>query len=230
MLPERVSEDLPRYAAELQKRNLQLPLITTAITGPDSPQAQEILGAAKQLKVQFYRLGSPYHEKGRAVAEQIREYRARFKELAALNRQVRIGALVQNHSPAGRVYLAGDLAEMRELVRGFDPAEIGVAFDVGHALIVHGDGWREHFAALKPHIKIIYIKDALRSGGFVPFGQGELGKIGCFRLLREMGYSAPISMHIEFDWSNQGKRKTRAALLETLKQSRATLHNWLAKG
>src|SRR6266849_3359794 len=55
--PERAAEDLPRYAAALRQRSLQLPLLTTAITGVSSPHTEDILRAAKKLGVQFYRLG-----------------------------------------------------------------------------------------------------------------------------------------------------------------------------
>src|SRR5437667_3400439 len=37
VLPEHVQDELPRYADALQKRNLYLPLLTTAITRVDSP-------------------------------------------------------------------------------------------------------------------------------------------------------------------------------------------------
>lgn len=227
VLPERVAEDLPRYHALLQKRGLSMPLITTAITSTATPHAEEILKTAKRLGVQHYRLGSPNHEKGLAVGDQIKSFRAQLKDVAALNKQLGIGALFQNHSPAGRAYLGGDLNEMREVVEGFDPEEIGVAFDIGHALIVHGDDWRKHFEALKPHIRIIYVKDARREGRWVRFGEGDVGKTDYFKLLRQMGYHAPVSLHIEYDWVKKGEPKTRATLLEVLRHSATTLRGWL---
>jgi sugar phosphate isomerase/epimerase len=136
--------------------------------------------------------------------------------------------MLQNHSPSGHAYIGGDLSELYELVKDFDPSQIGVAFDIGHALVVHGDGWREHFEQLKTHLRVAYIKDVKREGRWVRFGEGELGHTGYFKLLREMNYSAPISLHIEFDWSNKGKEKTRAVLAEALKESAAELRKWLA--
>src|ERR1051326_1655291 len=49
ILPERVADDLPRYAAILKKRGLTLPLLTTAILSPASPHAEEILRIAKKV-------------------------------------------------------------------------------------------------------------------------------------------------------------------------------------
>jgi hypothetical protein len=37
-------------------------------------------------------------------------------------------------------------------------------------------------------------------------------------------------MHIEFDWADGGKSKTRAALLKALQESARVLRSWLAEG
>ena len=227
ILPERAAEEMPRYVAALRKRRLDMPLLTTAITSTASPHTEEILGTAKRLGAQFYRLGFIERELAIPAKKQCREMKAQLKDLAALNQQIGIGAIVQNHSPAGRTYLGGDLTELIDIVQGFDPAQIGVAFDIGHALMVHGDQWRAHFEKLKPHIKVVYVKDVTRDGHWLPFGQGAIGGLGYFKLLRQMGYRAPISLHVEFDWTEQGKSKTRAALVKALGDSARALKRWL---
>jgi sugar phosphate isomerase/epimerase len=164
------------------------------------------------------------------AAKQVSEIKAQLKDLAALNKQIGIGAIFQNHSPSGRSYVGGDLAEMFDIVKDFDPAQIGVAFDIGHALVVHGDDWRRHFEKLKSHLKIAYVKDVKRPGRWVPFGEGDIGSTGYFKLLKELNYHAPVSLHIEFDWTDGGKSKTRAALVKTLQNSARVLRRWLASG
>jgi len=62
----------------------------------------------------------------------------------------------------------------------------------------------------------------------VPFGQGEIAATGYFKLLKEMGYRAPISLHIEFDWKDGGKTGTRAALVKALQDCARMLKGWLA--
>ena len=226
--PERVKEDLPRYIEALKKRNLSMPLIATAITGISSPHAEAVLRMARRSGTRYYRVG--FVDREADVTRQIREIKAAFKELAALNKQVGITALVQNHSPSsGRQYLGGDMTELRKLVEDFDPKEIAIAFDIGHALIVHKDGWREHFAPLKSHLRIAYLKDASKSGRWVPFGQGDAANSGYFKLLREMHYQAPVSLHLEYDWHQNGKEKNRATLLKALKEGSAVLRQWLAE-
>ena len=162
ILPERAQEEMPRYVAALRKRSLTMPLLTTAITSASSPHTEEILRTAQKLGVQSYRTGFIERQQAVSVEQQCREVKAQLKELAALNRQIGVGAIVQNHSPAGRAYLGGNLTELYDLVQGFDPAQVGVAFDIAHALVVHGDQWRAHFEKLKPYIKVVYIKDVTR--------------------------------------------------------------------
>ncbi len=228
ILPARATQELPQYTAALKKRGLQMPLLTTAITGVSSPSAEDVLRAARNLGVQYYRLGFVLRQPAVPAAKQVDEVKAQLKDLAALNKQVGIGAIFQNHSPSGRSYLGGDLTELYDIVKDFDPAQVGVAFDIGHALVVHGDDWRWHFEKLKPHVKIAYVKDVTRAGRWVPFGEGDIAATGYFKLLRQMGYRAPISLHIEFNWSDGGKSKTRAALVKALRESADVLRRWLA--
>ena len=226
ILPDQAALELPRYAEALNRHNLHLPLLTTAIVGPASPYTEEIVKTARRLGVQSYRLG--FIERQADVKKQIADVRAQLKELAALNRRIGVGAVLQNHSPTAKKYLGGDLNDLAELVQGFEPGELGVAFDIGHALVVHGDEWRKHFEVLKRHIRTVYVKDVTRDGKWVPFGQGAIGGLGYFELLRSTGFHGPVSLHVEFDWDEKGKSRTREALLKALKESLAVLRPWLA--
>ena len=230
VLPERAADDLPRYAESLKKHGIGMPLITTAILSPDSPDTEKILRTAKKLGVRFYRTGFIDRRDDQEINAQIAQARAKFKDLAAMNREIGIGAIVQNHSPAGHGYLGGDLNELEEILAVFDPNEIGAAFDIGHAIKVHQNEWRRHFEKLKSHVKTAYVKDTSKSGQWVRFGDGEIGKVGYFKLLRDSGYDAPISMHIEFDWSQKGANKNSDALLVALKESVGVLRRWLNAG
>lgn len=225
--PEKAEQELPRYYEALQKHNLKLPLLTTGITSASSPYTESLLRTAKKLGVQYYRLG--FIERQVDIRKQVREVRAHLKDLAAVNKELGIGALLQNHSPdAQTTYFGGYLPELVDTVDGFDPSQIGVAFDIAHALVVHGDDWRKYFEELRPHFRIAYIKDVTRTRKWVPFGHGAIGSCGYFELLRQSGYHAPLSLHIEFDWSNSGRNKNRMALVRALKESSAVVRNWLS--
>ncbi len=225
--PERAAEELPRYLEALRKRKLSLPLLTTAITSPATAHTERVLRTARKLGVQYYRLGPRHHARDVPLARQIREAKAELKDLAALNREIGIGAIFQNHSPSGRKYLGGDLTELRELVADLDPAQVAVAFDIGHALVVHGDAWRQHFDPLRPHIRVVYVKDVTPAGTWLPLGRGGIFQTGFFGLLPQMPYSGPFSLHVEYDWHQGGASRNRATLLKALSQDQATLRGWL---
>jgi sugar phosphate isomerase/epimerase len=105
--------------------------------------------------------------------------------------------------------------------------QIGVAFDLGHAMAMHSDEWSTHFEKLKPWIKVAYVKDYKRGAGFVAFGEGDFGQTDFFHRLHAMNHRVPLSVHIEYDWA-KGQTKTRETLLIALKNSRSALGKWLA--
>lgn len=224
--PERAADELPKYAEALRQQGKGVLLLTTGIQNPKSAHAEPILRAAKRLGVKYYRLGSWNHPQGRKDAGLVAEARRQLQELAALNRQLGMTGLVQNHTPGGQAYLGGDLAEMAELVSGFNPEEIGVAFDLGHAINVHGDDWKPHFQRLTSHVKVVYVKDVKRGAGFVPFGEGEFGASDFFRELNRLQYHAPVSIHIEFKWTNAQGAKSRSDLVKALRASVVATRKW----
>lgn len=222
--PERAAEELPDYVEALRKRNLRMPYLTSAITSTTTPQAEVVLRTAKKLGIERYRLGFIYRSEDAAWPTQLKEVRAHLKDLAALNKEIGIGAVMQNHSPSGRTYVGGNLDELAAIVEGFDPEQVGVAFDIAHAINVHGQDWRLRFDKLRPHLKVVYIKDTNREKHFVPLGQGEVGSTGYFPLLKQVGYHAPVSLHIEYDGAQP---ETRTALLKAVKESLGALRQWL---
>ncbi len=228
--PEAAAEALPRYAEALRKQGRTALLLTTAILGPSSAHALDILRAARKLGARYYRLGPVQVGRAADATKEIAETRSRLKELAALNRELGVTAVFQNHSPGGKNrYLGGDLPELWQIVREFNPDEIGVAFDLGHAINVHGAKWPEHFERLKSHVKVAYVKDVVPGRGFVRFGQGEFSRTDWFTRLKALNYQAPFSIHIEFDWSGPDKKRTRPALVAALRECANELRQWVAK-
>jgi sugar phosphate isomerase/epimerase len=226
IVPERVEADLPVYVDALRKRGLQMPYVTTAITSTASPKAEVLLQTAKRLDVKRYRLGFMFRAEGDGWKKQLQEVRARLKDLAALNKQLGIGAVLQNHSPSGHTYVGGDVDELAEIVEGFDPEQLGVAFDIAHAINVHGVQWRSKFDRIRSHLRVVYVKDCNRQKQFVPLGQGQVGASGYFEVLKELRYNAPVSLHIEY--SGKAQPETRPELLMAVQNSLRLLRGWLA--
>ena len=134
--------------------------------------------------------------------------------------------LVQNHSSwagKGKGPAGGDLDELYDLVKDFDPQRIAVAFDLGHAIIAHGDAWGR-FEKLRPHIRVVYVKDVQRPDRFVPFGQGEFGHSGFFPMLAKMKTVRRYRCTSNTNGRPRGRRPT--ALAAVLKENRRVLGQW----
>ncbi len=222
ILPGRAVDDLPRYAEILARKQLKIHLLTSGITEVASPHAEAILRSARKLGVRYYRLGFFKPESDWPVGKQAQEIRSALKDVAAMNREIGVCALFQNHSGS----FGANLADVREVVSEFDPAQVGVAFDIGHAILIHGEGWSSHFEALTSHLRVAYFKDARHGASWVRFGEGDIARAGYFKRLQQLGYAAPFSLHIEFDWSEGGKSRNRESLLRALRESRVVLQQW----
>lgn len=223
VLPERAAEDLPAYARALRENGIAIHLLTTAIVNPSTPHAETVLRAASKLGIRYYRLGFFKPRQGQPFERQAAEIRSGLKDLSQLNRELGLCALFQNHGGS----VGAHLDEAALILEGLDPDILGAAFDLGHALAVHGLDWRPYFEKIKSRLRIAYIKDAKIGDSWVPFGEGDFGKTDYFTVLKQVNYTNPFSLHIEFDWSGKGKAKTRQALLNTLRESRAALKGWL---
>ncbi len=224
VLPERAAEDLPRYAETLSKHGRRILLLTTAITGLNSPHAETLLRSGAKLGVKHYRLGYWKYSRDHPPEETLREIKAQLKDLAALNHELGLCALLQNH--AGRDYVGAKVRDLWQIAREFDPSEVGIAFDLGHALNELGEDWRATFEQLSPRLAVAYVKDWTPAQGFVPFGEGMFAKTDFFQRLKRMHYSAPLSVHNEYDWAGGRKEHTRARLTAALKSDLTVLKRW----
>jgi len=80
--------------------------------------------------------------------------KAQLKDLAALNKEIGICGLLQITRLQGAQPIS--VGPIRT-ARGGERIRIratGIAFDIGHALVVHGDDWRAQFEKLKSHFKL----------------------------------------------------------------------------
>jgi len=220
--PDRAAEELPRYAEALRRRGRRIGLLTTHITSPASPHAETILRTARALGVRWYRTG--YWRISKDKAPNLDAIRSELRDLAAMNRELGITGVVQNHSGA---FVGGDLDQMERMLDGCHPDHIGLAFDFCHALITHGEDWVRHYERLAPRIRVVYVKDVRLPRDFVPLGEGALSRTGWVARVRGLNLESPISLHIEYDWAH-GEPKTPDRLAAALHRDLAVLNRWLS--
>jgi sugar phosphate isomerase/epimerase len=229
VLPERVDDDLPKLAAALRARGREILGLATDIRTADA-LSEKVLRAAAGAGIRFYRIGMPRYRDGIPIPKQLDEIRAQLKDLAALNAQLGITGMMQNHS--GNGYVGAALWDIHLLTDGFDPRHFGVHFDIGHATIEGGLSWPTNFALVKDRVGAVIVKDFAwkftpGQGGtpvWCPIGRGMINP-KFFTLLRASGFHGPVMMEFEYPFENASV----GARLRAFQADNTQLRTWLKK-
>lgn len=193
--PEQAADDLPGYVTALAKRNLKILVMATSINRADQPHAEATLRTAAKLGVKTYRLAGLRYDLKKPIRAQLDELKPQLRELAALNRDLGITAVYQNH--AGSSNVGGPIWDLDYLMQEFDPTEIAVAYDIRHAMVEGSSAWPVSFKMIRPRIRAVFVKDFVFDKGKarnVPMGEGHVGS-RFYETLRQGGYTGPISIH-----------------------------------
>jgi sugar phosphate isomerase/epimerase len=227
ILPERVDEDLPKMAAALRARGQEILVLATDIVRPDA-LSERVLRAAARAGIRLYRMGYFRYQAGAPIARQLEGIRPQLKELAALNRQLGVTGLLQNHS--GNGYVGSAIWDVFRLIEDIDPREIGLHFDIGHATVEGGLSWPTNFALVKDRVAAVIVKDFAwkltpgRGGttDWCPIGKGMV-QPRFFPMLKASGFQGPLTMQFEYPFENE----SLDARMRAFKADNAQLRAWL---
>ena len=225
--PERVEEELPRWVEALAKRDLKMTVMTSSINDPDDPLTERVLRTAAGLGIRRYRMKYLRYDAGQPILEQLDQWRGRFRDLAAINRELGITAVYQNH--ASRNMFGAAIWDLRRVLEGIPAAEIGVAYDIRHATVEGGKSWPITFRMIRPHIDTVYVKDFHWTDGDVenvPLGQGQIDR-RFVSMLAESGFRGPISLHEEY--LDHRKPELIPEHFAAIRRDFATLRQWLGR-
>jgi len=223
VVPERVEDDLPKLVEALKRRNLEITVMSSDVNRVDQPFTPKVLRTAASLGIKRYRMGAYRYDLAQPVAAQLEQLRPVVAELAALNRELGLNGLYQNHSGATNV--GAPVWDVYSLVKDHPADVLGIAFDIRHATVEGGLAWPIHFNLVQPHLGAVYVKDFTwhgRKAENVPLGAGQVDP-RFFKQLLQSGYSGPISVHVEY-LERAGVRDNA----EALRKDFATLRSWLA--
>ena len=199
VIPEQVEDDLPKMVEALKQEGLNLTVMTSSINEVSDEQFTEsVLKTAAGLWVKRFRMGYYKYDLKRPIRAQLNEFRPRLKDLVAFTRELGIKPIYQNHS--GKDYFGGPLWDVAEVFEDFSPDEIGVAYDIGHATVEGAKVWPLNFAAVRPYIDTVYLKEPTWKDNKLewgPLGAGAVDK-GFFKLLKESDFSGTVSIHVEY--------------------------------
>jgi sugar phosphate isomerase/epimerase len=220
--PERAVDELPKLVDALAKRNLKITMITTDVLGVDDPNTRPLLQTAAKLGIPMYRMGFYTYDLKRPVMEQLNAIGPRLKELGALNAELGIQAVYQNHS--GAEHVGGTVWDIYSLIKDIPNEQIALAFDIRHATIEAGLSWPTVYNAMRPRIATVYVKDfdwVGRRAEHVPLGKGRVDSAFFQRLLAD-GFAGPISLHVEYLGDGDAQEN-----LAALRRDLGVLRGWM---
>jgi len=223
VLPERVEDDLPEMVEALKKHGLEMTILTSDINNASQPQAHKVLATAKKLGITRYRMLWYQYDLAKPVRPQLEAIRPQVKDLVAMNRELGVTALYQNHSGAKMV--GAPLWDIYDIIQDHDPKQISIAYDIMHATAEGGLDWPIQFNLIQSHLGAVYVKDFTwenHKTKATPLGTGQINH-DFFALLKKSGFNGPISMHVEY-LERVNDRKIQA---DAFKKDFGTLRKWL---
>ena len=226
--PEAVPDELPKLVEALKKRGLEITVMTSDVNDPNDPVNERVLRTAASLGVRRYRMRYFKYDMKKPILQQLDNWRPQVRELAALNAELGITAVYQNH--AGRNYCGAPLWDLQRLLDGVSVEHVGVAFDIRHATVEGTMSWPVSFQMLRPHIDTVYVKDFRWNGvkpENVPLGEGNISA-EFFKLLAASDFKGPISLHEEY--IDHRKPELVPEHLASIKRDFATLKTMLGRG
>lgn len=221
--PAKASDELPKLQDALAKRNLEITILTTDILGVDQPYTRPLLETAAALKIPRYRLGFFRYDLSRPIIGQLSELKPVFKDIAAMNREIGIAGVYQNH--CGPDFFSATVWDLHDMIADIPPSEIGCVFDIRHAEVEAGEAWPQLYNIMQPHIIAISVKDYVwddNKSKHAPLGKGRLNR-KFFEMVKGSDFRGPISVHVEY--LPQGSAEEN---MQALKQDFQTLKEMMS--
>ena len=217
--PEKIVDDLPKIIEVGRKYNLSTEMMVTSITNVNDRHTETVLKTASSLGIKHYRMGYYDFDLKEGIPKSLQRIRNNFEQLADLNRQYKIQAGYQNHSG---VKVGAPLWDVYQLLQDLPVSSVSSQFDIRHAVTEGANSWLLSMHLLSKNIGSLAIKDftwQIVNGKArvvsVPLGEGIVDFENYFKTLKELGLTAPISLHIEYPLFS--RQEEGMALLEKQK-------------
>jgi len=211
VLPENVKVDLPKAIKEIIKSGSTCNMITTNIESVDNPYDLDIIKAAGENGVSFYRTHWYKYKEELALPESINHFQNEIFKLGEFNKRHNIIGCYQNHAGTN---IGASYWEIYKLLEKVNPKYFGVQYDIRHATVDSGYSWTNGLELLHEQIKVIVLKD-FKWGKVgnqwkainVPIGEGMVDFNKYFKLLKSYGLNPPVSLHLEYPLGGAEKGK-----------------------
>lgn len=201
--PKAVRNDLPKAVELIKKGGSNCVMLSTAIESANNPLDIDVLHAASEASIRYYRPNWYKYPPGKSMPEALVMYGQQLKELGELNKKLGLVGCYQNH--AGRA-VGGSLWEVFKILETADRDYFGTQYDIRHAMVEGALSWENGLELVHSQIKTIVLKDYkwIQANGKweiinTPIGEGMVDFKKYFRLLKNYRINVPVSMHVEYD-------------------------------
>jgi len=206
--PANCETELPAAAKRFAGADLCIPIITTPgdFSDPAKPDVEPVFAACAEAGVPAIKLGYwIWKPDGPGYRQMLDDCRTKLEGFAKLAAKHGVKACVHTHSGNS---MGLNASAVMTLVKGFDPAHIGVFLDVGHLGLV---GERIPFALeiVGDYLELIAMKDLAwfkapndmetpRSAAVVPFGHGNVEWGVLVEELKRRRFDGTLVFHCEY--------------------------------
>ena len=216
ILPAEVEERLPEAASALQKNNLSIKTITTAITTAEDLNTFKILKAANNVGIKYYRMGYFDYLESVSMPERLFNLKPNIWQLSKMNSDFKIHGAYQNHAGTR---IGASVWDIWDLIKSANPEWIGCQFDIRHAVVEGGTSWPNDLKLLQEYVKTVVVKDFKwenKNGKWqvtdTPLGEGMVDFQTFFKQLKSFGFAGPISLHFEYPLPVNDKALSKAEI------------------
>ena len=223
--PEQVPDELPKMMEALKKRRLGMTIMASGINNADDKLNIQQLQVAAKLGIKRYRMGYHKYDLKKPIVGQMNELRPVLKNLVALNKELGLQAIYQNHS--GSNYVGAPLWDLHELFKAHDPAHLSVGFDMSHATAEGTRAWPLHANLLRPRIGALYVKDfrwTKNKRENCALAEGIVDQKYPAQLIRS-GFAGPVNLHVEY--LKPFTKENVPNQIAAIKRDSVTLKRWL---
>ncbi len=221
--------EVPKMVASLAK-NGQTAVIAATNVSEANEETAKFLQILKANGITKYRMDYYRYDFKKDLLPQVKENSAKLKELVALNKEIGMQSLYQvhaGHKMAGS--LVWDLAYMFD---GISPEDGAIAFDLRHVKVETGLSFKLALAALKKHIRSIYVKDSKWTGERgnkiknVPLDTGLVNQ-KVYDEVRDGLPVLPVSLHMEWGKASIYPKADVMEAVENFARDVKVLKTWL---
>ena len=225
--PENAADELPVMVAALAQRNRRILMMGSSFVRPDEPHIESTLRAAQKLGIRYYRHRGFAYKPGTPIKAQVADFRSQARAFAAMNREIGITALYQNH--AGATAVGAALWDIDAILDDIEPKDFGLALDMRHLRVELGQAWPSAVRMISPRIQSLFVKsfkwDRDRPVE-TPLSEGIVHQAMIDQVIADHP-NLPVCLHVEYLKLQPVPFAERAATVEAFRKDAAVLRGWL---